>query len=74
MQLHQPGSRWRRTNSPEHEAWWMPKEWAQERGIGAYRSDMACEENERQARKRVHQIPRNNSNVEKIRTGNFIRL
>jgi len=51
----------------------MPKEWAQERGIGAYRNEMTYEK-ERQPRQREQHISRHNPNVEKFRTGNFIRL
>ena len=75
IKLQQPVGRWRQSTSPpEHEAWWMPKEWAQERRIGAFRNEWSYEQNDRSTRQRAHQIPKNNHNVEKIRTGNFIQI
>ena len=62
-----------RKRTPEHDAWWMPQEWAQERRIGAYGSPWTFKEDELRDRQRELETSRN-PNVEKIRTSNFIRL
>ena len=62
----------RRNNAPEHNAWWMPREWAEDRHIGAYRNEWTFDDENLERQKSV-EISRQ-PNVEKIRTNNFIRF
>uniref|UniRef100_H2ZIP6 Uncharacterized protein n=1 Tax=Ciona savignyi TaxID=51511 RepID=H2ZIP6_CIOSA len=65
---------WRQsTSSSDHDAWWMPREWAQERCIGAYGLGWKFEEDENMERERDTQTVKE-ANIEKIRTCNFILL
>ncbi|XP_076825867.1 uncharacterized protein LOC143471311 isoform X1 [Clavelina lepadiformis] len=68
--------RWRQsaTETPtEHDAWWMPREWARERGIGAYAKTRHFNELDALEREQAVQLSKN-ANVEKIRMCNFIKL
>jgi len=60
-------------SSTEHNAWWMPQEWARERRIGAYGTDWQFEPEVEEMREKELEVAKK-PNVEQIRTCNFVRL
>ncbi|XP_078493072.1 uncharacterized protein LOC100186489 [Ciona intestinalis] len=57
----------------DHDAWWMPREWAQERCIGAFGRGFVFEAEKVKEREKEAGILKE-ANIEKIRTCNFIRF
>uniref|UniRef100_F6ZD80 Uncharacterized protein n=2 Tax=Ciona intestinalis TaxID=7719 RepID=F6ZD80_CIOIN len=65
---------WRQSSTPnDHDAWWMPREWAQERCIGAFGRGFVFEAEKVKEREKEAEILKE-ANIEKIRTCNFIRF